>query len=65
MLLLNPKRVLHSCVSDGSVSQIFGPKYDMLSKPLHTASFLGILKKSLCLIIVGFLKSLMIVGARP
>ena len=47
-LLLNSKRVSHSRISDGSISQIFGPKYDMLSKPLCAVSFLGILKKSLC-----------------
>ena len=44
-LFLNSKRVSHSCISDGSISQIFGPKYDMLLKPLRTVSFLGILKR--------------------
>ena len=43
-LLLNSKRVSHSYISDGSMSHIFGSKYDMLSKPLRTVSFLGILK---------------------
>ena len=35
-LFLNSKRVSHSCISDGSISQIFGTKYDMLSKLLRT-----------------------------
>ena len=41
-------RVSYSCISSGNISQIFDPKYNMLSKPLNTVSFLGILKKSLC-----------------
>ena len=36
-LLLSSKRVSHSCMSDGSISQIFGPKYDMLSLSYHYA----------------------------
>ena len=36
-LFLNSKIVSHSCISDDNISQIFGPKYDMLSKPLPTA----------------------------
>ena len=44
-LLVNSKRVSHSSISDGSISQIFGPRYDMLSKPLRTVSFLGVLKR--------------------
>ena len=48
-LLSDSKRVLHCCIYDGRISQMFGPKCDMLSKPLRTVSFLGILKKSLCL----------------
>ena len=44
-LLLNSKRVSHSCISDDSISQIFGPKYDMHSQPLRTFSCLGALKK--------------------
>ena len=56
-LLLNSKRVSHSCISDGSVFQIYGPKYEMLSKPFRTVSFLGILKKEFesQVIIVRFL----------
>ena len=63
-------RVSYSCISGGNISQIFDPKYNMLSKSLHTVSFLGILKKSLCLkslLSVSFKgnKSLMMVRARP
>ena len=38
-LLLNSKRVSHSYISDGSISQIFGPKYDTHSKPLRAFLF--------------------------
>ena len=36
-LLLNSKRVSHSCISDSNISQIFGPKHDILSKLLRAS----------------------------
>ena len=34
--LFNSKRVVHSCTFVGNISQIFGPKYNMLLKPLRS-----------------------------
>ena len=56
-LLLNSKRVSHSYISDGSISQIFGLRYDMLSKPLRTVLFLGILRWLAWLILNWFLRT--------
>ena len=36
ILTLNCKRDSNPCISSGNISQIFGPKYKMLSKPLCT-----------------------------
>ena len=43
--LLEPKRASYSCISFSIFSRNFGPKYEMLSKPLRTVLFLGTLKK--------------------
>ena len=48
ILTLNAKRDSHYCISCGNISQIFGPKYEMLSKLLCTVLFLGILKEDFC-----------------
>ena len=45
LLTLNSKIDLHSGISCGNTSQVFGRKYEMLSKPLHIFLFLSILRK--------------------
>ena len=38
-LFFNWNRVSHPCISDGSISKIFGPKYGVFSKLLHLSRF--------------------------
>ena len=70
ILLLNTSKSLTFLHFWRQFSKIFGPKYDILSKPSRPVSFQGILKKSLCLDLQFFVhfkenRSLMIFDARP
>ena len=60
--LLEPKRASYSCISFSIFSRNFGPKYEMLSKPLRTVLFLGTLKKRIFASRYYF--SVLIFGAR-
>ena len=48
ILTLYSKRDSLYCIYFGNISQIFGPKHEMFSKPLRTVLFLGILKEDFC-----------------
>ena len=48
ILALNSKVDSHSCISCDSISQVLSPKHEILSRPLRTVLFLGVLTRDFC-----------------